>query len=228
MPSFVDLTGRTFGRWTVLRRAPDYCPPSKPKGGYPRWWCRCECGTEKIVKAGPLSSGQSQSCGCYNLEVRRRVCIERNTTHGQAARGAKTRTYRIWSNLTIRCDNAKSKTYARYGGRGIGICDRWRSFENFLADMGECPSDKHTLDRIDGHQGYAPANCRWATMREQNNNRLNNRRITFNGETLTLMEWSRRTGLPRETIHHRLGKLGWPLEQAMTLPPSPTRREQRR
>lgn len=108
------------------------------------------------------------------------------------------------------------------------VCDRWRSFENFFADMGECPSDKHTIDRIDNQRGYNPANCRWATMKEQQNNRSNNRRIEFRGETLTLQQWAERLGVKHKTISLRIDKLGWPLEQALTLPPDWKRRGQRR
>jgi hypothetical protein len=108
------------------------------------------------------------------------------------------------------------------------VCDRWRSFENFFADMGECPSGKHTIDRIDNQRGYNPANCRWATMKEQQNNRSNNRRIEFRGETLTLQQWAERLGVTHKTISLRIDKLGWPLEQALTLQPDWRRREQRR
>lgn len=96
--------------------------------------------------------------------------------------------------------------------------NRWDSFEAFLADMGECPSDSHTIDRINNNRGYEPGNCRWATMKEQQNNRKNNRRLTYEGETLTLQQWADRTGLDRKTISMRLDRLGWSVERALTTP----------
>ena len=207
----IDRTGQRYGRWTVLSRAPDAVP------GHATWRCRCDCGGEGEVRGSILASGGSRSCGCYNLEVRVRVCKER-ATHGQAPRGKPTRTYRIWNGLSHRHGQA----YAH-----VLVCDRWGKFENFLADMGECPSDLHTLDRIENRHGYNPANCRWATMKEQQNNRTNNRRIEFRGETLTLMQWAERLGTSHKTIAHRLERLGWPLEQALTLPPSPRARTAR-
>lgn len=202
MPQMIDRTGQRYGRWTVLSRAPDVIP------GHATWRCRCDCGNEGDVRGCILARGESRSCGCFNLEVRRRVCRDRST-HGHAKRGKWSRTYRIWTGLGHR----------RYE-KAIPVCDRWRKFEAFLSDMGECPSDLHTLDRIDNRHGYNPANCRWATMKEQQNNRTNNRRITFKGETLTLMQWAERLGASHKTISHRLDKLGWPLEQALTLKPS--------
>lgn len=206
MPAFIDLTGQKFGRLTVLRRGPDTVYR------HPQWHCICECGTERLVKGQGLRNGGTTSCGCYSRERAREVCIARNTTHGQCRRGHRTRTYGIWALLGHRHGYKVAPT----------VCDRWReSFEAFLADMGEPPTPKHTLDRIDNAKGYEPGNCRWATMKEQQNNRTNNRRITHDGETRTLMQWAERTGIARETIARRLDLLHWPVEKALTLPASP-------
>jgi hypothetical protein len=113
-----------------------------------------------------------------------------------------------------RCVNPGAHAYELYGGRGIGVCERWREFENFLADMGEPPPGL-TLDRIDSDGNYDPANCRWADWHEQQNNRRNNRLLTFNGETHGITEWSRRTGVYRHKIRRRLER-GWPIERALT------------
>lgn len=203
MPAFVDHTGRSYGRWTVIQRA------ENNRHNQPRWLCRCECGNEKVVPAGALVSGASRSCGCLSQEMGRRVCVERNTTHGRA----KTPTYRIWSGMITRCHNPRASGFHKYGARGVTVCDRWRhSFEAFLADMGEKPPGL-TLDRIDSREGYEPSNCRWATMREQQNNRTNNRRITYGGETLTLAQWARRLGMPPSTLQRR-ADAGLPISDA--------------
>lgn len=204
MPPFKDLTGQRIGRWTVLRRDGVY------KHGGAQWLCRCECGNEKTVGAQALASGQSQSCGCLNADVHREVCVERNTTHGHSKRGERSSTYRVWMNLSSR------KFHEKYDG--ITICDRWKSFENFLEDMGERPSELHTIDRKDNSKGYEPSNCRWATMEQQQNNRTNNRLITFQGRTQTLARWSKQTGIKRETIFRRIEN-GWTPHEALTLRP---------
>lgn len=102
----------------------------------------------------------------------------------------------------------------------VSVCEKWREFSAFVSDMGECPSELHTIDRIDNSKGYEPGNCRWATMRDQQNNRTNNRRITWRGETHTVMEWSRKTGIHRKTIARRL-EMGWSVDEALSRAPSP-------
>ena len=164
MPAFRDLTTQRFGRWTVLSRANDYLP------GNPQWLCRCECGQEKIVRGSILRAGKSKSCGCLNSELRRAQCIARNTSHGLS----KSPTYDTWVNVLQRCENPKASAFHKYGAKGVTVCERWHTFENFLADMGERPG-RLTIDRIDNTKGYEPGNCRWATQKEQQNNRSNSR-----------------------------------------------------
>src|SRR5438876_10103127 len=105
-----------------------------------------------------------------------------NFRHGHDRKGKRTRTYRVWNNMIIRCKYPYADNYERYGGRGITVCKRWQTFANFLADMGVCPPGK-TLDRLDNSRGYSPANCRWATALEQGANQRNNKRIMFGGRT---------------------------------------------
>lgn len=205
MPNFIDLTGKKFGRWTVIRRDVD------TRYKHPQFLCRCECGEERVVKSQTLRHGESKSCGCYNKEVRRNVCIERNTTHGKR----HTRVYNIWAGMIQRGTNPKTRNFSNYGARGVSVCERWRTFENFYADMGE-PAPGQSIDRVNVHGNYEPGNCRWATSGEQNRNRSNNRRIVFNGEDLTITEWCRRVGVSGTTMTARLGFLGWPIERALT------------
>lgn len=127
-----------------------------------------------------------------------------NRTHGHAT-GLRTRTYRVWQSMVKRCHDPKNKRFSSYGGRGIAVCDEWRKFAGFLADMGECPDDT-SIDRIDNDCGYSKANCRWATVDEQARNTSRTRMIEFNGETLCLRDWERRIGLGYGTLWRRLAK----------------------
>lgn len=128
------------------------------------------------------------------------------------------KTYLSWANMTQRCTNDKHPGFDNYGGRGITICARWASFENFLADMGERPEGT-SIDRIDNNGNYEPGNCRWATRRQQNQNQRGNRLISHGGETLRIGQWAERLGMRETKLRERLQK-GWPVELAVTLPPS--------
>lgn len=145
-----------------------------------------------------------------------------NYLHGHHSGGKKSTTYSIWSSMKDRCLNSKHRRYARYGGRGIRVCDRWLSFESFLLDMGERPKGL-SLERIDNDGDYQPGNCRWATNQEQSLNRRSNRRLTFNGKTQTVKEWSLELGFKKNLIKDRL-RIGWTVEQALTVPPGKKRR----
>lgn len=156
----IDLTGETFGRLTVVARVAN---DSKQKTCFR---CRCVCGQERIVRSESLRSGHTQSCGCYNEELKKGR--KAGLSHGYYG----TPTYRSWTSAKSRCSNPKDPAYARYGGRGITMCARWRdSFEAFLADMGLRPTAA-SLDRYPNNDGhYEPGNARWATPAEQNKNR---------------------------------------------------------
>lgn len=125
-----------------------------------------------------------------------------------------TRTYRIFVNMHTRCGNANSSHYDRYGGRGIKVCERWATFATFLSDMGECPPGLE-LDRIDNDKGYSPENCRWATRKQQTNNRSTSNLVEINGKTMTVAEWSEQPGAVRaRTVYARLAA-GWSAERAV-------------
>lgn len=123
--------------------------------------------------------------------------------------------YTVWKQIKGRCNNIKSKSYADYGGRGIKMCERWERFTVFLDDMGRRPTLQHTIERVNNDLGYAPDNCKWATRVEQNNNKRSNRRFTFEGETLTIAQWSRRVNIPYHSLYKRLVTNKWPVNKAL-------------
>ena len=129
----------------------------------------------------------------------------------------KTTEYYIWTNMHSRCRNSNVLQYKDYGGRGISVCDRWsgkQGFNNFLDDMGSRPTNL-TLERIDSNKGYEPSNCKWASWVEQQNNRRNNKKLTFNGKTMGISQWARELGINRTTLSMRL-QYGWSTEETLT------------
>lgn len=160
------------------------------------------------------------------VELKRRVkglrITKAKTRHGEAIVGSVTAEYKIWRGMLGRCLNKTNPAWMDYGGRGIGVCDRWRSFENFLADMGRRP-DGLSLDRIDNNKGYSPDNCRWATRKEQARNRRSSAMIEYKGECRALVEWAEITGISVSAITQRL-RAGWDVEMALTVPQRHRRR----
>jgi len=206
-----DLTNETFGRWTVIRYA-------GKQGKHPMWECRCQCGTKKIIHATNLTRHTSQSCGCLNSEITAQRNRD-NAIHGQSGNGSRgkfaTPEYEAWIAMLKRCDKPSTRGYQHYGGRGIKVCKRWRSFVNFFADMGPRPSPTHSIDRINNDGDYTPRNCRWSTNREQGRNRRTNVLLTMKGVSLTVTEWAERLIIPRHTLFARLRK-GWSVEKTLT------------
>ena len=201
----IDLTGQRFGRWIVLSEAPR-------KSGHRAWHCQCDCGTTRDVVQHVLRSGESQSCGCYNREM----TSQSHYKHGHAVPPNCTHTYRIWQGMLGRCSNPNYPKWRNYGGKGITVCDRWRTFENFLADMGECPSDNHSIDRICSNGNYEPANTRWSDRYQQANNKTNNVVLEFQGRRLTMAEWAKELDISYNAIQFRLQR-GWNIEDTLTV-----------
>lgn len=200
--------GSKIGRWTVIRFA-GWRPRSKRL-----WLCRCDCDrrTERVVLESSLRSDTSTSCGCK--------AIEKNTKHGDARDGKRTPEYRTWSSMLDRCTNPNLANYKNYGGRGITVCDRWRtSYKAFLSDMGRRPSKCHSLERIDNNGNYEPKNCEWALPHKQKANR----RMTIKVNGTALADLARQYSIPFSTLRFRILK-GWDLEDALTRPVRPKRR----
>ena len=201
-----DLTGQRFGRLVALS-------PLRVQTANGRWawfWmCQCDCGVSKKVRAETLRNGATTSCGCRAASV----TSARNRTHGLA----NTRANRIWKGMLTRCNTPSATSYERYGGRGIRVCDRWRSFDNFHADMGDPPSDKHSIDRIDNDGNYEKSNCKWATNQEQTRHTRRNHMVEIAGENLPLVIWCERYGASYYLVKDRL-RWGWDPLRALTEP----------
>lgn len=197
-----DLTGQKFGKWTVIKRVDLDSKRVK-------FLCRCECGNESVVIGTTLSSGQSTKC---------RKCGYATSKHGTHKK-SNTRLYCIWGNMNRRCTRRTAAGYEYYGERGIKVCSEWKTnFLNFYNwAMNNGYQDNLTIDRIDVNGNYEPLNCRWITKAEQNINKRNNHKITFNGETKTIKEWSNKTGISANNILCRI-RSGWSLERALTEP----------
>lgn len=181
---FTDLTGKKFGRWTVIDLV-----TTRPHSTY--WNCICDCGTKREVRGSNLRRGIAQSCGC--------LIKEKMTKHGMTYQ----REWKSWTGLKSRCYTKTDHHYRYYGGRGIRVCERWReSFLNFFEDMGTCPKG-FTIERINNDGNYEPSNCRWASKRDQCRNRRNNVRLTLNGETHILSDWASIRGIPKRTLEYR-------------------------
>lgn len=196
-----DLTGQRFGRLVALHHV-------KTEGPKTYWLCRCDCGKETLVGYGELCSGNTKSCGCLHDERAAEHLRKLSKKHGMFG----TRIYNIWSSMKKRC-----KTNPHYAN--VKICDDWLSFEPFYNwAMVSGYSDELTIDRINVYGNYEPSNCRWATPKQQSDNKTTTVYLTVNGTTKTVTQWAEETGLKRATIKYRIHS-GWP-EDRLLLPPT--------
>lgn len=190
-PEREDISGKRFGRLTVLGFDHD----DIHRNSY--WLCECDCGNRTVVTRGGLISGNTTSCGCYNRE---RVS-ESTRTHGLS----QTSLYKTWRGMHDRCENENTTAYHRYGGRGINVCDEWKTFEKFhdwAMDSGY--TEELTIDRINNDAGYNPDNCRWVDRFVQGNNRSTNREVEYRGIKHTIAEWSRIFNVNYNTLWGRI------------------------
>lgn len=205
-PPREDLTGKRLGKWQLLRFA------GRDKYGRSCWHCRCNCGTEKVVEQARLKAGRSTKCrSCATSEAM--------LTHGEA----DTRLYAVWRSMIQRCEHPKNPCYDDYGGRGIRFCDEWRTFEVFrLWALFNGYKTGLTIERVNVDGGYDPSNCSWATNKEQQRNKRNNRLVEFQGRKVCVAEAAELSGLAYTTICNRL-KRGWSDFEALHTPPGEPR-----
>lgn len=205
-----DITGLSFGRLTAKSIHIGPSPGGKRRAI--RWDCVCSCGMETVVVSGNLINGHTKSCGCLRTETSSTT----HWVHGDERKGRRAKEMSVFTSLKSRCTDKNNCRYSSYGGRGITVCERWlgqNGYINFLSDMGRCPPDKTSIDRIDGNLGYSKENCRWADKYEQANNRMTNHRLTLNGETMNLGQWAAKLGINPATLRNRIKK-GWSTERA--------------
>jgi hypothetical protein len=219
-PLVVDLSGRVFGRLTVVSFHGSQNHQST-------FLCRCACGKKKIAIGQYLTSGRTSSCGCLKSEMCRTVNAKlmqaANSTHGKS----NTIEHGIWRGMRARCNNPESECYKNYGGRGISVCERWNSFENFLSDIGPRPSRAHTVERKNNNLGYSPDNCTWGTREEQANNKRTNVYHSFGKQSLTLVNIAKLSGLNLNTIRYRMRSRGITAEAAVAIGNSMPRKRSR-
>jgi hypothetical protein len=194
-PNFIDLTGQTFGKLTVIDRA-------KNKGRYTMWNCKCSCGGTTTAQTTLLRNAVVRSCGCLIKET--------NTKHNMH----NSRAYNIWKHMKNRCQSLSNPRYNDYGGRGVTLCKKWLTFEGFWEDMRHGYKDDLTIDRIDVNGNYTKENCKWSTAKEQQNNTRANHLLTHKGVTLNVTQWAELLKINKHTLSKRIYR-GWSVERAL-------------
>lgn len=202
-----DLTGQRFGRLKV-----ECFAGGDGKKGW--WQAQCDCGTKKLFVGSELRKGKTQSCGC----LARDLSSQRATTHGLS----RHKLYSVWSSMLDRCFLPSHFAYRRYGGRGITVCDRWKSFPAFWQDMSSTWEDGLTLERLDNNGNYTPGNCAWRDRKAQARNKRTNTYIDTPAGRMLIAEAAELTGINVTTLCYRAGA-GWPAA-CMFLPPDSSRK----
>ncbi len=205
-----DLTGIVCGKLTVKDFA-------FKKSCHYYWRCECQCGGSTLIDGYKLRKGTADHCGCLTAT---RIG-NRTRRHGQCGVKGPTSEHSTWAAMLQRCRDKNCKSYPRYGGRGITVCERWSTFVNFFADMGPKPTQQHSIDRIDNSKGYEPENCRWATRREQRLNKSDSVYVEFEGQRVSLFELCEKRGLAYYVAYQRLKKLGWTVAESILTPVRP-------
>lgn len=195
--NFVDLTGKRFEKLIVLKMN------GKDKNGHCKWLCQCDCGNIKSILATHLIRGNIRSCGCLRLDNRKNILTQCNIDLN-----IYIRLHHILAGMKRRCNDKNDKNFKNYGGRGIKICDEWLNPENGITNfcnwaINNGYQDNLTIDRIDVNGNYEPSNCRWVTLKEQENNRRNNVFLKYNGQIKTLKQWAEKIDIPYNTLYSR-------------------------
>jgi hypothetical protein len=201
MTKLVDLTGRVYGRLTVLRR-------DGKLYGKAAWECSCTCGEVLQVCGNDLKSGNKASCGC----LKRDVTKLKNYSHGLT----ETAEYKTWCKMKSRCNVESDISFPNYGGRGIMVCPQWeRSFETFFADMGPKPEGDYSIERMNSDGDYEPGNCKWATRKEQNRNKRNTHYVEYEGKSIAIVDLAEKFNIPYGRLYKRLTRFNWTVERAV-------------
>lgn len=213
-----NLSGQKFGRLTAVKFI-------KKVGKKYYWLFKCDCGNEKIIDKRIIAppSSTTKSCGCLARENAKKRFTENNPTKSHEMSG--TRFHRIWNSMQGRCRNKNHSGYYKYGAKGIKICNSWLKFENFRDDMyksylkhcKEYGKKQTTIDRIDNKKGYSKKNCRWATIKEQANNKSNNRHFIYKGETMILRGWAEKYNIKYSTLRSRVYRSKLSIDKALKL-----------
>jgi hypothetical protein len=182
----INMVGYVFENLLVLKES-----SKTDKSRQKFWWCKCICGNEKEIGGRNLRRGDIVSCGCFGKMQRKKT----NTKHGMHSSVE----YKTWDGMIQRCTNKNRLAYKNYGGRGILVCEEWKTFENFLLDMGEKPSPFHSIERINNEGNYCKENCKWATSSEQSRNQ---RIFKTNTSGITGVSWNKRKNKWRANIYH--------------------------
>ena len=199
----LSLARQKFDQLTVIRSAGTRSRKGNRKESV--WLCKCSCGKTTKVVGSKLTSGHTRSCGCL-----KKTCCR---THGLSS----TLAAKSWYAMISRCNNPKDKDYPRWGGRGVRVCRRWLKLENFIADMGERPSKRHSIERRDNDGNYCKSNCYWALPIQQMSNRRVTVYLTYKGKRRTIRQWADKLGQPYQLLANRYQQ-GWPVKHILTMP----------